>query len=748
MAAYGGREAVVRTDVVQRAALHRRDLCWRTAWSGERVGMGVDTTFREAGDASTAPRRFRWFRAETVCAAAAIVCFINTIPNGFCYDDNPIVRFNPKVNDPGQWTAVWTTDYWSEAEKASPNRDLLYRPIALSSYRLVRAIGGTSAWLHHAVNVALHALVCALVVLLCRKIGGSEAAACAAGLVFALLPIHTEAVASIVGRADLMATAGVLLAIMAHDRSMTAPSRVRTMWWRVGAVVAVFVAVGSKEAGAAVVPLVILFDWFRHCGRGSPSAGLLRWILLGARRLVYLLIPLAAYFLLRYHALGGRLYQQPPLTKTVNLLVDAPPWQHVLGVLQCFGMYWAKTVWPAVLSVKYSINAVRPATSLLDAHVLIGAAALVCMVVASVAAWRRGHRVIAVLSASIVLSYLPTANAFVLIQVFFAERIWYLPSVWIAIPVGLAVGSLVQRPAWRMAPAVVLAVLLAGMVVRCWHRNSEWKDNGTLYAAAYRDQPGGVCALHLYGEWLVDHGEYERGVELLDRAIEVDLGFTDAHRTLGRAHLRAGNLSASLRHLQIADFQVPGHPPTVADLSRVSRELVEQDEELTRLERLAGDAPEDVEVQLALVRRLRDLGLVGEALDRLREGDVRFARVVAWQLEYAVTLVYLNDRDGAIERYRRTLELSPEDPQVAIELAMLLLERRGAGDIDEAWQWSKRASTLAPGAPTVLACQAELTVLRGDLAGALALYEQAIQALPSDSAQRRIFEQRAMALGR
>ncbi|UCC31450.1 MAG: hypothetical protein JSU86_04070 [Phycisphaerales bacterium] len=706
--------------------------------------MASDGTSMEAGCTPSGRRRRWWSRPETVSAAAAVICFVNVLPNEFCYDDVPIVRSNPKVNDAGQWHAIWTTDYWSEAREASPNRDLLYRPVALSSYRLVRTVGGVNPLPHHAVNLILHVLICALVARVCRSVGGSEAAALVAGVLFAALPIHSEVVASVVGRADLLATLCVLLTLQAHRRSMLSTTWRPTVSWRAAAALAVLCAMGSKEVGISVVVLTLLFDWFLHHRFRETGADRHWWTWRTLMRLVYLMVPLAIYLALRYHALGGRLYQQPPLTKTVNVLVDAPWWQHILGVLQSWGMYWAKTLWPAVLSAKYSINSIRLATAPMDPHVLIGVLTLLGLVIASAAAWRKGVRSVAFLSAGMVLTYLPTSNAIVLIQEFFAERVWYLPSVWIVILVGLAVNPVVNRRTWR----AVLGVLVLAMMLRCWYRNAEWRDNGTLYAAAYRDQPDGVGPLHLYGQWLVRHGQYERGVELLNRAIEIDLGLTDAHRALGEAHRVAGNLEAALQHLQIADMQVPDYPPTAAALAQVSRQLADADEELKRLRQQVDDNLEDVDAEIALVRRLRELGLVTEALVRLGEREGRFATDAAWQAEYAVTLVYLNKRDEAIGRYRKCLELAPDNPQLAVELCMLLLERRRGDDLDEAWRWATHASRLAPGAPSVLACRAELLALRGDLATAATLYEQAIRALPPNSEQRRIFEQRAKALGR
>ncbi len=688
------------------------------------------------------PHRW-WCQAETVAAAVAIACYINVLPNDFCYDDNLIVRHSAKVNDPGQWGAIWTTDHWGNSPDDAPNRDLLYRPVSLSSHRLVRIVAGIHPLPHHLFNLILHALISALIARLCRHIGGGQTAALISGVTFAVLPIHTEVIASVVGRADLLATLGVLLTLLAHRRSLDAVTRPGVGIWRVTATFTAFTAMGAKESGLSIIPLTVLLDalWYYRSRAATNRAG---WFSRRTvARLAYLLIPLTLYLGLRYYALGERLYQTPPLTKTVNVLVDAPPWQQALGVLQLWGMYWAKTVWPVVLTIKYSINGIRLATSVADRHVLIGILALVGLIGASAHAWRKGVYSVAVLSAAVVLSYLPTANALMLIQVFFAERIWYLPSAWVAILAGLAAAPRLRRPGLRVA----LAVLAIGMTARCWIRNVEWKDNGTLYAAAFADQPEAAGPLHLFGEWLVDHGQYKRGVELLNRAVEIDLGFTDAHRTLGEAHLGAGRLRVALHHLQIADMQVPGHPPTATALERVSRELASHDQNLNHLQRQAERNPGDVVVEVALVRKLRELGQTRDALARLRRSETRFAYHAAWQAEYAVTLVYLNELDLAIERYRQSLTLEPDNPQRAVELVGLLCERREGDDLERAWKWTTHAETLAPGAPSVLACRAQLLALRGDIAGAAAYYRKAIVALPPHSRERRVFEERAKALG-
>ncbi len=686
--------------------------------------------------------------AEIAVAVAAVLCYANVLPNDFCDDGVPIVAENERVNAPGQWAAIWTTDYWEQAKDATPYRDLLYRPVSLTSYRLVRVIAGVHPLPHHVVNILLHALVSVLIIRLSRRLGGSEPAALSAGLLFAVLPIHTAVLNNVVGRADLLAASGVIAALLCHRKIVAAGSGGARFGWCAAAGAAAFVAMGSKESGASVILLVPLFDLLWH-HMTQPAKGQARWLSLGtAHRLSYLILPAAVYFALRYHALEGHLYQRPALSKTINVLVDAPLWQHVLGVLQSWGMYWEKTFWPSVLCVNYSVNEIRLATGVFEWHVILGVVVTVVLAAASVIAWRRGVRSVAFLSLALVIAHAPTANVLALIQVFFAERIWYLPSVWLAILVGLAVAPLVRRPVWW----AVGGLILFGMTARCWIRNTEWHDNGTLYAAAYRDHPDAIGARFQFGQWLALHTDdpdnIARGIALLRRAIDIDLGSTDGHRALGQAYLRVGDLEAALEHLRIADMQIPGHPTTVESLRLTSEALSDRDRELVGLMSKTDQAPHDVEAQIALVRKLRELGRARESLERLQAHDDKFRRNPAWCTEFAVTLVYLNERDAAIERYRLCRELDPRNPQLTIELAMLLIERREGNDLDEAWRLCDHAAGSAPDLPLVMVCRAELLALRGDLARAVNLYERAIRALPEESEQRRAWEARARTLGR
>ena len=430
------------------------------------------------------------------------------------------------------------------------------------------------------------------------------------------------------------------------------------------------------------------------------------------------------------------------------MLVDAPWWQHGLGVVQLWGMYWYKTFWPAVLSVNYSINGLRLATSLLNGYVLAGLAVMLSLAWHSARSWRAGNRAPAFLSIAMLLAYFPTSNSVVLIQVFFAERIWYLPSVFAAILVGMYVSHLLlSRVGW-----IVVLAILTGMSMRTLIRNSEWQHNGTLYASAYRDFPNAVGACYAFGRWLIsssdDPAVINEGISLLQQAVEIDPGFTDAQRVLGHAYYTLGRYDLAVHHLQIADMQVPGAPKTVAILDSARRGLLQlEGDRLEKIKEAASVAPDDLTAQLAYIDALRRVGLLEEAFAFQQRVDDRFHASARWHHQFAVTYVMRDEPGRALARYRSALELQPDDPRMLLEAAMLLLERRGQGDLKEADKLVTRAEAAAPGASAVMQARAELLAIQGDPAGAVRLLRKAVDALPEGDPQRRLLLNRLRTLG-
>lgn len=682
---------------------------------------------------------FPSWRIELLVALVAGATYANAPFNGFTLDDRFIVLNNPQVTEPGRWRESWTTDLWSVSMGEWSARDLLYRPLTLNTYRFVWWIVGNRAGPQIALNALLHALICALLVRWLRGWGLSARAALIAGVAFAVMPIHVEAVANAVGRADLLATLFTLLALLAYRRADRGPSRMTSVvtWLGFSGLFA-FAAMASKESGVAAVAAIGLSE----CVTRARSAQSAVWRRLA--RVAPALLAAVIYLTLRHYALDGQWRQPAPVTRGANLLADTSGLGRILGAAQLWGMYWTKTFWPAVLGIGYTENAVRPAALLFEANILFGATVTLALAAWSIVSWRRGNRLPAALAIMLVIAYAPTSNLFILLRVFLAERIWYLPSLFLAAMLGLAL----ERIAGHRAVAAALMVVAAGMMGRCWVRTPEWRDNGTLYAAAFRDQPRSSHVLSLYGDWLVRNGEYKRGVDLLHRALAINLGATEVYRSLGRAHLQQGNYEDAVRSLRAASLQVPGHKGIESMLKEAVDALAARSQgEIDRLRQAAEAEPHNVGPQVALLEALQRTGRIQDAFAFAGTRDANFTDEAKWHASIASLLIHAGRRDDAALRYARALELAPQDAQRTTELGMLLLERRSGDDLARATALSARAMELAPNSPTVWMFRAEALILAGDRAGARALYERALLALPQDHPRRAFVAERVRTLG-
>ena len=150
-------------------------------------------------------------------ALVASALYAITLGGTYIYDDVYIVGQDPRVRQPGLWGQFWTHDWFNGG------LDNLYRPLVSQSFGIQMWLHGDRRWAFHLVNILLHAGASALVAELARRLAGWRVGLFA-GLLFACHPIHSEAVAGIVGRAELACAVGILGAMVLFlKQPMTTP---------------------------------------------------------------------------------------------------------------------------------------------------------------------------------------------------------------------------------------------------------------------------------------------------------------------------------------------------------------------------------------------------------------------------------------------------------------------------------------------------------------------------------------------
>ena len=201
---------------------------------------------------------------------------------------------------------------------------------------------------YHLVNVLLHAGVCLLVWHFARRLSADARVATLAAALFAVHPVHVEAVANIVGRAELLA-ALLLLSGLLLLLPRTGPLSARRT---LGAAAAFLAALLAKET-AICYPVVALLVLHARWRQRLPRS----WWLL---RTGVLLLPLIIYLPLRYVSLEDRLFRSDPSDMLMNALVSTTPGEHVLGVFTVLGHYIRLLIVPATLSCDYGLAIVDP----------------------------------------------------------------------------------------------------------------------------------------------------------------------------------------------------------------------------------------------------------------------------------------------------------------------------------------------------------------------------------------------------
>jgi len=536
------------------------------------------------------------FVAVAVALAAALP-YLNSLGADFTFDDAGVIRDNAAVQ---VLPAVDLLHYVYRPGE-------LYRPLTMLTYAANAAIS-PAPFGFHLVNVALHVLISLCVFFLARRLLRTFAGAACAALLFAAHPIHTEAVTNVVGRAELLAALGVLIALLACARAIGSSGHRRHAWLIVS-LLAFAAGMLAKESAFTALPLfAVVHVWLDRKAAPRERAGLL-W--------PYAVVAVA-YLALRLAVVGALVLPEPPGALD-NPLAHVDAAARIRTAIIVLWEYAALLAVPMHLVADYSYNAVPVALSWGDPRFLATAALLACSAVLVVSAGRRAP-VVPLAAAFACIPLVLTANLLFPIGTIKAERLLYLPSVgWVLACGWLAAEALRRRsPRWALALALLVAVFGA----RTWLRNADWQDDATLFRVTLADAPcsakahyNGAVALQQAGQLDDAMAQYRRALEIYppyaaaafgighiyglkgsdagalgwyEEALRRDPKFTKAHLQIGLLRQRRGEYDAAEAALLTGLASDPNDPMLLVNLGAVRLSQGNRWEAQTALAQLDG----------------------------------------------------------------------------------------------------------------------------------------------------------------
>uniref|UniRef100_A0A667ZVZ8 dolichyl-phosphate-mannose--protein mannosyltransferase n=1 Tax=Myripristis murdjan TaxID=586833 RepID=A0A667ZVZ8_9TELE len=448
-------------------------------------------------------------QAKITVALVALLCFINSYDGEFVFDDSEAIVNNKDLKPATPLGNLWSNDFWG-SNLSSNSSHKSYRPLTVLTFRLNYLLaGGLHPVGFHVWNIILHAVISALMIdMFAILIGGlaydekgkilnhAPKASLLAALFFAAHPVHTESVAGIVGRADLLCALFFQLSFLTYCRAFHGGEYLKqarfSVQWIVVSLLLCAAAMLCKEQGITVLVNELL------------RTGLLT-------RLALLALGGTSMLYARWRIMGTG---PPAFTEVDNPASFA---ENIFLRIVNYNYYYSLNAWlllcPWWLCFDWSMGCVPLIKSATDWRmvwllllwcVLIG---LISQAVCSQDSQRR--RV-----------------GFVI-----AERVLYLSSAGYCLLLG-CITTHTLKPQPRLLCVSVLA-LLCVYVARCALRSHQWRSEQSLFTSALSVCPLNAKVHYNVGKNLADRGNTSAAIKYYREAVRLHPTYVHAMNNLG-----------------------------------------------------------------------------------------------------------------------------------------------------------------------------------------------------------------------
>lgn len=459
----------------------------------------------------------------TLIALLALASTLTGLGNGFPQDDGALVLHNEVVHGLSRWRDVISRPYWPAYLSSD-----LYRPLTSLGFAAQWQLGNGVAAVFHGWSLILYAAGAVLLFLVLLDFVPLAPAWLAAAL-FAVHPLHSEAVAEIVNQSDL--AVGVI-------------GLVATWWYlsirrrgdppvaaRLGLAALLLASCGFKESGLMLLPTLAAAEWLL-VDDARPWRVRLRALAPTAALMSLLAFT---FLVIRSQILGDVVGSFTAAgLKDFGLLGRT---RMMLGVVPVIAKL---LLWPSDLRIDYAPQEIPKAY----AFGLPQATGLLIVGVALVGFWQLRRRCppAAFGLAWFGITFFPVSNLLVPTGIVLGERTLYVPSMGLAIPLATGLAWLLARattPATRTLVAAGAATLLGLGLVTLREAMRPWFGSATLYRAEVLKGTQSYRVYWQFGTMLSEMGKQAEARELLEKSYALYDGDPIVIVAIGDTYMRA-----------------------------------------------------------------------------------------------------------------------------------------------------------------------------------------------------------------
>ncbi|MGQ0552420.1 MAG: tetratricopeptide repeat protein [Planctomycetota bacterium] len=502
--------------------------------------------------AAQAPSR-GWL-APLFLALVSLGLYWPALNYAFVYDDWFLIANNeslrPALDDFGAAFDLFGKEYWEgvSPDKAEGMRAVgqaLYRPLTLFVWACAAwAHGITATWPFHLISLLANVIVVLLLHRLVLRLFGQPRLAFVTALIFALHPVHSEAVAYIAGLSDLLSAAAVLGGLLLFVSLTRSPTRLAMGPW-LGLLAVFFLGLLAKEQGLVLLGAVALTDLMLTL-RGQRLSASSRLAVYGG-----LLAMLILHIVVRQAAIGQLEPDRSLISRLDNSLIGEDFGTRLLNGPTLIVRHLWLFLWPAALSIDYSYSTIPVLRSLAHPLALSALLLVLAMLLFGLLRLRRWPAVAFGLLFFLGAT-LPTSNILVPIGTIFGERLGYLPSVGLC----LAAAALLDRVLADKRAAASAGLSTAGLLViialggkmslSTWERTKDYEEPVRLFESALEVVPQSARVHYQLGWIYGAQGLFTKAEEHFTRSLELDGQFAQAAVGLADTYKNARNFDKAI----------------------------------------------------------------------------------------------------------------------------------------------------------------------------------------------------------
>jgi tetratricopeptide (TPR) repeat protein len=591
-----------------------------------------------------------------------------------------------------------------------------WHPLTWLSHMLDVELYGLNPAGHHLTNVLLHIVNTLLLLgLLVHMTGRLWPSAFVAAL-FALHPLHVEAVVWVSERKELLSTLFGLLAMWAYVGYARRGDIGRYL------LAATLLALGLMARPMLVtLPFVfLLLDyWPLKRTRFGPSDELI----CPKRSISHLLIEKVPLLVLSALSSIATLIAQEPGTGIAIRLGAA-------NAVVSYVRYLGKMIWPAKLSVLYPHPDLPGGAPWTEWQV--AGAVLLLLVITVLVIWTRRQRYALVGWLWYLGTLVPVIGLVQVGRQAMADRYTYLPLIGLFIIVGYGGGDLISRwssrPIWvrRIARVSVFAVLVA-CVASSWSQTRHWRDSVALFEHALEVNPRNPTMHYNLGNSLKARGERAEAADHYRQALEINPRYFKAHTNLGNVLASLDLLDEAIEHYREALSIKPDLPEAHSSLASALVLQGKPAEAILHCRQALQIKPDFAEAHHILGSALRSQGRLDEAISHYLKAVRLKPDLADAYYNLGLVLGLTGNPDEAIYYCRQALAIEPDLPEAHYNLGLVLGSQ---GQLDEAIRHYRQALATKPNYAKAHNNLGVVLVSQGKLDEAIRHYRQAVWVEP------------------